>query len=117
MDSQLAGEMLRGERKVNAVTKPELVLTEPNYVFYLYVDGDGATEAPFGDYKVSSGSLDYFVHRACGIEVTRQKKQAFYSEHTVRAEVYHLEDGAVVKQEYEARTDGKWVEGETGEVL
>lgn len=115
MDSQLAEEMLRGERKVNAVTKTGVVVTEPNIVFYLYVDGEVATEAPFGDYQVTSGTLDYLVHRACDIEVTRQRKEEFYSTHTVRVDLYEIEDGMIVKREVRAQEDGSWVDVETGE--
>jgi len=100
-----ARDALIGDRKVNDLKQWGIVVAEPSFVLEAVTNGSGSD--PFGTSgEVSVSDIDFLFHKAKNVTLAEQTD--YYESNEVKANVYHINDGEMVRSEF-VREDGEWM--------
>lgn len=107
MDKSRAKEILGGDETTNDLKRQGTLISNPNVVVTLVIDGSESTMA-YGSNGLTQSDLDYLVHRDKG--VTLGEKTDYYKMNKVIARTFTLENGSITVTEYEADPVNGWSE-------
>lgn len=106
MDKEIVRKILEGDQKTNDLSQRGTLISDPNAVLRLSINGD-ERDMTYGAFSLDYSDLDFLVHRS--ERVTLQEQEDYYRDNEVEVDVYQLTEGEVVCTTYEATEDG-WEE-------